>query len=458
MTTPSVLLRLTHAQRRRDKETSRAIARAWEETVNEPQPAVEKQSPYRWYVLGVLVCIYMLHHLDRMVLSLLQEPIKHEFNLADWQLGLISGTAYAVAFGIAGLPLGMMVDRFNRVRLLAVILTIWSGLTAFASTATHFMTLFAVRIGVGAEESGGTPANLSLISDYFAKGKRSTAIGIYMVGSQLGTLVGFAITGVIAVHYGWRAALLVAGIPGLIMMLVLIFTVREPVRQTVQTGSPLVAFKTIAKSPILIHLIAALTLANVVAPGISSWVPSFLIRTHHMDMGSVGLTLAATIYPFSTLATILAGMATDKFAARNVAAMYKVMAGAAFLIVPIVIVGVLSGSLWVALAMFCIQHVLHMFISTPGHALIMGYVPSNMRGTTAAILQVLSNLIGFGVGPMVGGALSDALQPMFGDQSLRYALAIFVFLSLWPCAHLLRALYLTRKGGLTGLEPIVQSA
>jgi len=400
---------------------------------------------YRWGVLAILVCVYMLHHLDRMVLSLLQEPIKHEFNLSDGQLGLISGTAYALAFGIAGLPLGMLVDRTHRVRLLAVLLTVWSGLTALGATVTSYLGLFLIRVGVGAAESGGTPTNLSLISDYFHKDRRSTAIGIYLVGSQIGTLVGFALTGIVAAKYGWRPALLVAGIPGLMLMALLLLVVREPKRQEAQRISPLAAFKEIRSNPLLLHLIIALTLANVVAPGLSSWLPSFLIRTHELDIRSVGITMAATIYPFSTLASILAGMATDRFAAKRATAMFRIMAAAAFFMVPVVLVGVLTGSLWMALAAFTMQHVLHMFISTPGYALAMEFVPSTMRGTTAAVLQVLSNLIGFGMGPMVGGALSDLLQPYFGDQSLRYALAIFVFLSLWPCAHLLRASVLAKR-------------
>jgi MFS family permease len=405
----------------------------------------EDRSRYRWYVLGVLVCVYMLHHLDRMVLTLLQEPIKHEFNLSDSQLGLITGTAYAFAFGIAGLPLGMLVDRTNRVRLLALVLTVWSGLTALASTANSFATLFLIRVGIGAAESGGTPTNLSLISDYFAKNKRSTAIGIYLVGSQIGTLVGFAITGIVAKNYGWRAALLVAGIPGLVLMVVLLLTVREPVRQMTQKLAPLAAFKVIGANPLLLHLIIGLTLANVVAPGISSWTPSFLIRSHGVDVGVVGVTMALAIYPFSTAASILAGMLTDRVASRHASSMFRMMAFSAMLIVPTVLIGLFTGSFALALAMFAVQHVMHMFINTPGYALAMSYVPSNMRGTTAAVLQVLSNLIGFGIGPMVGGLLSDVLKPHFGADSLRWALAIFVFLSLWTAAHLWRASVLARR-------------
>ena len=300
-------------------------------------------------------------------------------------------------------------------------------------------------MGVGAAESGGTPANLSLISDYFHKDRRSTAIGIYLVGSQVGTLVGFALTGVVAARYGWRAALLVAGVPGLILMLALLLFVREPARQETEKMTPLAAFDLIRRSPLLLHIIIGSTISNAVAAGVSSWIPSFLIRSHGMNVESVGLTMAATIYPLSTLASVLAGLATDRFAARRRTTVFGVMAGSAFAIVPAIVIAVLTGSLWLAMAGFAAQHVLHMFVNTPAYAMTMDLVPPRMRGTTAALLQVLSNLIGFGVGPMVGGALSDALAPRFGAESLRYALAIFVFASLWPCAHYLRAAVLAER-------------
>jgi len=127
--------------------------------------------------------------------------------------------------------------------------------------------------------------------------------------------------------------------------------------------------------------------------------------------------------------------------------------------VPVFLTAVLTGSLWLAMAGFSGQIVLHMFINTPGYAMMMDSVSSNLRGGTAAVLQVSSNLLGFGIGPMVGGALSDALHPHFGDQSLRYALAIFCVVSLWPCAHLLRAAALTdRSRRLAALEPAARGA
>lgn len=398
-------------------------------------------STYRWYVLAVLVLVYMMHHLDRVVFSLLQEPIKEEFNLSDAQLALVSGTAFAVAFGIAGLPLGYLADRTRRVRLLSLIVATWSGLTALASFATHFVHLLALRVFIGAAESGSTPTNLAIISDYF-KDKRSIAIGFYMMGSQLGTLVGFALTGFVAVNYGWRAALLAAGIPGAFLIILLLATVREPQRQTEErSGSFFEGLRQIGANATLVHLIGATTIANVVAPGISIWLPSLLMRAGGQDIGWTGLAIALTTAPIGMIGTLLAGAVSEKIGAANPARMTQIMAFLAFLYIPSILIAV-SGEPWIMLAGFCAHLFFHMFVSTPGYALCLNISPPNLRGSTTAILQVLSNLIGFGVGPLVGGVLSDMLKPQFGDDSLRYALGIYVFLILWAVFHLLRASWL----------------
>lgn len=409
-------------------------------------------SGYRWYVLAILVAVYMMHHLDRVVFSLLQEPIKDEFNLSDSQLALVSGTVFAVAFGIAGLPLGYLADRTRRITLLSGIVATWSGLTAIASFATHFTHLLLLRLVIGAAESGSTPTNLSILSDYF-KDKRSTAIGIYLMGSQIGTLVGFAITGVVAVNFGWRAALLAAGIPGLFLVALLLLTVREPPRQT--DHKPVSLRKGLAEigsNAPLVHLIAATTITNVVAPGISMWLPSLLMRAGGQDIGWTGLAIAFTTAPIGILGTLLAGALTEKIGVTHPARMAQLMALLAFLYIPAILFAV-SGGPQVMLIGFCLHLFFHMFVSTPGYAMSMNVAAPHLRGSTTAVLQVLSNLIGFGVGPMVGGVLSDLLKPQFGDDSLRYALGIYVFLILWAVWHLLRAAKIFSRETMPPAQP-----
>jgi MFS family permease len=405
---------------------------------------------YRWYILSLLLTVYMVHHLDRQVVSLLLVPIGAEFDLSDSQLGLLAGTVYAIAFAITGMPLGLLVDRVNRVRLLSALIAIWSGLTALCATATSFVTLVLMRIGIGAAESGGTPTNLSLLSDYFERRRRSTAVGIYMMGPQLGTIIGFAVAGIIAANYGWRAAFLAAGIPGLILAALVLLTVREPKRgasdavhgvQEAQLAAPpfMDALRLIRQQPALVHMIIGLTIANMVAAGVAVWLPALLMRVHGVSIQTAGLSVAFGIATFAALASLFSGMVCDKLGTRSPHAIPRMAAFAALITIPFIVYGSLTGIYWIAIAAFAAKTVAHAIVNTPGYAVSLSLAPPQIRGTTTALLQVLSNLLGYGIGPQLVGLLSDTFRPIAGADSLRYGLIVFVFLNLWAAAHLLRA-------------------
>ena len=414
------------------------------------------ESAYRWYVLGLLVGIYMIHHLDRVVVALLQEPIKAEFGLSDKQLGIVTGTAYAVAFGVAGIPLGMLVDRVHRVRLLAGLVAIWSGLTALCATAGGIVSLVLMRIGVGTAESGSTPTNLSLLGDYFSRSRQSTAVGVYMMGPQLGTLLGFAVTGMVAHLYGWRAGFLVAGLPGLMLGLLLLATVREP-RRTVAQAEPERSTREAAPSFAetlhhlwqergFLHGVVALTIGNFTAAAISSWLPPLMMRAHGADIGTVGVTIALFISSFGALGSLAAGAFSDRLRARNIGDLSRLMGASAVFCIPCIIFAVFIQNYWLAIVGFSLKTFAHMFVNTPGYALAIALAPSRMRGSTTAILQVSSNVLGFGLGPFLGGFLSDLFAPALGSDSLRYALAIIVAMNLWAAAHAWRsAILLSRR-------------
>ena len=408
----------------------------------------------RWYVLALLLSVYMIHHLDRQVVTLLLVPIGAEFKLSDGQLGLLAGTVYAISFAIAGIPLGMLIDRVHRVRLLAVLVALWSGLTALCATAQSFGALLLMRIGIGAAESGGTPTNLSLISDYFDRKSRSTAVGAYMMGPSLGTILGFALAGVIAANYGWRAAFLAAGIPGLVLALVLFFTVREPLRGAGDATAGIAAIKApplresiklLWSNRTIVHLIIGLTLANTVAAGVAVWLPALLMRNHGASVQTAGLSIAFGVSTFAALASVCGGMLADKVGARIPDAVPRLAALAALATIPCIVYGAMTTIYWVVIAAFAIKTVAHVLVNTPGYALTLSLAPPQIRGTTIAVLQVLGNLFSYGVGPQLVGSLSDALQPFAGTNSLRYSVAIFGLINVWSMCHLLRAAYWMRR-------------
>src|SRR6185436_5629951 len=155
------------------------------------------------------------------------EPIKREFGLSDGQLGLLTGLAFAISYSVAGIPLGLLADRVARKRLLSGLVAVWSGLTFLSGIATSTLTLALARIGVGASESGASPASMSLITDYFPKERRGLAMALFYMSTPIGTSLAFAIGGAVEANYGWRAAFFVAGGPGLLLSLIILLSVCE---------------------------------------------------------------------------------------------------------------------------------------------------------------------------------------------------------------------------------------
>jgi predicted MFS family arabinose efflux permease len=183
----------------------------------------------RW-TLTLLTVIATVQFFDRALMVVILEPIKREFALADAQLGLLAGLSYAAAFALAGIPLGWLADRTNRRNLLAGLLAVWSAMVALAGSAGQFATLIAARIGIGAMDAGGQPCSVSMIADLYVPQRRATAVAVFYVGVPLGMAAGFMAGGLLAAHYGWRTALFVAAVPGIVLAALLLALVREPVR------------------------------------------------------------------------------------------------------------------------------------------------------------------------------------------------------------------------------------
>ncbi len=184
----------------------------------------------RRYVLGILVAVYTINFIDRQILSILLPAIKAEFNIDDWVLGFLAGSAFAIFYATLGVPIALIADRWNRRNLIAISVTIWSGMTALSGAAVTVTQLALARIGVGIGEAGCSPAAHSMISDYYPPEKRSMAMGIYTLGISIGIMIAYLAGGWVVQNIGWREAFFVVGIPGLLLALLVRLTVTEPVR------------------------------------------------------------------------------------------------------------------------------------------------------------------------------------------------------------------------------------
>lgn len=218
----------------------------------------ETQAPgdYRWYVLGLFTIVYAFNFIDRQIVTILAPYLKADLGLTDAQIGLLFGTAFALFYALFGLPLARLADGWHRVRTLSLGLSFWSAMTAFSGTAANFGQLALARVGVGVGEASASPSAFSILQDYFPKAQRATALAIYSSGIYLGAGASLMIGGHIVALWdrlypagtapfnlaGWQAAYLAVGLPGLLLALLVVTTVREPVRGAIdgnpQPGSP----------------------------------------------------------------------------------------------------------------------------------------------------------------------------------------------------------------------------
>ncbi|MEY3008322.1 MAG: hypothetical protein RI942_2664, partial [Pseudomonadota bacterium] len=191
---------------------------------------MQSSPKYRNYVLFILFITYILNYVDRQLMTILLEPIKEEFGASDTAMGFLTGFAFALFYATLGIPVARLADRWSRRNVIAISITIWSGMTALCAAAGTFTQLALLRIGVGVGEAGGTPPSHSLISSYFPPEKRSTALSLHATGTHFGILIGMLGGAMIADAFGWRMAFIVFGLPGILVGLLLALTVKEPPR------------------------------------------------------------------------------------------------------------------------------------------------------------------------------------------------------------------------------------
>ena len=196
------------------------------ETRSEITPAVSNQYPN--YVIGVLFMLTMLNFLDRQIITILAEPVKQDLGLSDTQIGLMTGLSFALFYTTLAIPVAALADKWNRSRIIAIAIAIWSAMTVLCGLAANFTQLFLARVGVGIGEAGSGPASHSLIADLFPPERRAGALGILGMSIPIGAFIAYAGGGWIVERFDWRIAFFMAGLPGIIIALVVWFTIHDP--------------------------------------------------------------------------------------------------------------------------------------------------------------------------------------------------------------------------------------
>ena len=395
-------------------------------------------SGYRLYVLVVLILVYTFNFLDRQILGILKDPIQAELGLTDTQVGLMGGMAFAILYSTAAVPIAWIADRFSRVWIITIALTAWSGFTALCGLTQSFWQIFFARMGVGIGEAGGVAPSYSMIADYFPKSQRARALAAYSFGIPIGTSAGILFGGLIAAHVDWRVAFFAVGLAGLLLAPLLRLTVRDPKRggmdaAPVEAAAPQAALtpeagpgfmavvRTLLPKPSFWLLAFGAAASSVCGYGVAYWLPTFFQR-------SLGLTLDQTSWYYGALALFggmfgiaLGGVLADKFGARKAA--YPMIPAIAFLIaLPLFLLAMNSANLALAFALFIIPVGLNLAWLGPIVTAVQHLTPSAMRTTGSALFLLINNLLGIGGGLYYYGAVSDALKPWAGAESMRWSI------------------------------------
>lgn len=382
-----------------------------------PAPPSERRiwSPYQIYVVALLLAVTVCNYLDRIVLGVLQEPIKHELHLSDAQLGLLTGPAFALFYSLSGIPAARLAERFNRSTLLAIAATVWSGMTALCGVAQNFAQLLLYRIGVGAGEGGCIPISHSILSDYFTPRQRGFVMSIVSMAPPFAMILAPVVGGLVAEGWGWRMAFIILGLPGIILALLVKFTLKEPrtaAKAVAAKARPKGAFmadvKWLLGNKAFVYIFVGGAFVGVANAGIAGFTISFLLRTHELSLpqagGIVGMTGAAGL-----VGAMLGGLLADWFSGKR---------GRSYALVPALGSGLaavfFATAFWIedlriTVPMLLAAAVAYNMKNGPIYAAVQNIVPSTMRATGAAIFMVGATVVGSTVGPLLTGVISDTI-------------------------------------------------
>jgi predicted MFS family arabinose efflux permease len=396
--------------------------------------------PGRYLILLLLTLITTCAVMDRAVITICVEAIRHEFHLSDGQFGLASGIAFSACFGLAAVPFGLLADRVSRRNLIAASIAFWSGMTALCGSAPNFLTLLLGRMGIGVGEAAGNSAIVSTVADLFPPRQRARAVAVYFVSNPLGAMAALGGGGLILQAHGWRAVFLAAAIPGLVCALALRFLTKDPPRATAvstQTPSSLrEALVYILGRPSLTHLLIAMTLMALSAQATASWAAAFFMRFHHATPAQIGPILALAMC-FGIGGALFSGAAADWLSRRDARRGAWFLAAASVAIVPVLLAALFVPSAPLAIAIYVLEVFITFQFSPPSIAMSLSLTDPRIRATVYSVSTLASTVVGIGLGPTITGLLSDAYAGIAGAQSLRWAMATVALLYLWAALHYL---------------------
>jgi MFS family permease len=426
-----------------------------------------RAASYSWYVLGVLCAVSIVNYYDRNLISILVEPMKHDLHASDSELGLLTGFAFALAYGAFGIPVARLADRWGRARVLGLSLLAWSVTTILSAQCRGFTSMALARAGVAIGEAGALPATHALVAEYFDEQRRGRALSLIGVAGGLGVTLALAAGGLINEWYGWRMAFVLSGIPGLFLAVLLWVTVREPepglsaaagagpaagTSPTASVGpaasglpaasdEPSLgeALRALWHRPAYVCLCAGLGIAVIGIYGQFAWTPAFLMRSYHMSSAAVGGYYSVVVGPATLLSIFLGGVLNDWLVRKDPRAPFWILAGSFALVVPANLTFFLVHDFSFAMGISLVTTVIGGVWVAPAYSLVQSLAGPRLRAIAAAVFMMTVNVVGMGLGPFLTGALSDHFASAWGDQALAVSLCVVTLIGGLGVFPLLRA-------------------
>ncbi|MFZ2031849.1 MAG: MFS transporter [Vitreimonas sp.] len=458
--------------------------------MNAAAPAFEGHGTksYRAYALLMLTVVYTFNFVDRGLIGVTQEALKHDIGVDDFQLGLLGGPVFAILYTLLGVPIARFAERSNRITIVTIGAAVWSVMTAVCGLAGNYTQLVFARIGVGIGEAACTPPSQSVLTDYFPSARRATALAIYALGIPIGTMISAFGGSQLVLHggdwfsflepllralgihnningaghvAGWRTVFLVLGVPGLIAALILKTTVREPPRSGSigDTPSFSATLRAIGGKRSFWHTAIAGALMSFVGYSTSQFLISYSVRNYGIGLQEAAIALAIVAGVSVGLGTFFGGFIADRMQKRFPAIAAWLPGAGIIVALPVYLLAFAAPDFKTAFLFLLIAPIFHYLYLGPMYAVTQSIVEPRMRATTVAILLLIVNLIGYGLGPPFLGAVSDflanrelastgltvAICKLPGDHpaacapalahGLRYAMMGVTCILAWPMIH-----------------------
>ncbi len=382
------------------------------------------------YLLGILFLVSVFNFLDRQVLSIVQESVKLDLGLSDSQLGYLA-LAFGVTHALLALPIGRVADTvLSRKSVLVGCLTVWSSMTAVCGAVSSFFQLLLARIGVAAGEAGVTPTTYSMISDKYPMRYRATAISVCSAGIPVGVMLSLFLGGLLTEALGWRMTFVIFGVPGVLLALVIAFTVKAPERgeadglTQVKTAPFWASFFHLFSTRTFLLVVLGSAFKSVAANGTTQWMPSFYMRKFDLSASDVGITFGPVIGILGLIAMLVASYVADKLGTRDLRWYPWIIAGTLFLVFPFKVASLYVDIYWLSLSLFAVTALTGNAMLGISNAMIQSTAPVHMRGMASASKTLALSFIGYGMGGALVGMLSDVFGAENSAAGLEMALLV----------------------------------